>query len=146
MTQDDVYRTVGYQLKRVQAALRAAMDAALRAHGLTTPQYACLEMLGQRPELSNAELARGAFVTRQSMNVVLRNLEEAGLVSRPATAPSGRALPTRLTEAGERVLEAARADVLAVERRMTAGLDRAQAEVLLRQLDAMAEALAGSDG
>ncbi|NJP93563.1 MarR family transcriptional regulator [Nonomuraea sp. FMUSA5-5] len=146
MTQDDVYRTVGYQLKRVQAALRAAMDAALRAHGLTTPQYACLEMLGHRPELSNAELARGAFVTRQSMNVVLRNLEEAGLVSRPATAPSGRALPTRLTEAGERVLEAARADVLAVERRMTAGLDRAQAEVLLRQLDAMAEALAGSDG
>ncbi|SPL90328.1 Transcriptional regulator, MarR family [[Actinomadura] parvosata subsp. kistnae] len=141
-----MYRTVGYQLKRVQAALRAAMDAALRAHGLTTPQYACLEMLGQRPELSNAELARGAFVTRQSMNVVLRNLEEAGLVSRPATAPSGRALPTRLTEAGERVLEAARADVLAVERRMTAGLDRAQAEVLLRQLDAMAEALAGSDG
>ncbi|MGR6916120.1 MarR family winged helix-turn-helix transcriptional regulator [[Actinomadura] parvosata] len=145
MTQDDVYRTVGYQLKRVQAALRAAMDAALRAHGLTTPQYACLEMLGHRPELSNAELARGAFVTRQSMNVVLRNLEEAGLVSRPATAPSGRALPTRLTEAGEGVLEAARADVLAVERRMTAGLDRAQAEVLLRQLDDMAEALAGSD-
>ncbi|GAA4941987.1 DNA-binding MarR family transcriptional regulator [Nonomuraea thailandensis] len=141
MRQDDATRTVGYQLKRVQAALRAAMDAALRAHGLTTPQYVCLELLGRHPRLSNAELARGAFVTRQSMNVVLRNLEDAGLVSRPSTAPSGRALPTRLTAAGERVLEAARADVLAIERRMTAGLDRAQAEVLLRQLNDMADAL-----
>ncbi|UBU10855.1 MarR family winged helix-turn-helix transcriptional regulator [Nonomuraea gerenzanensis] len=145
MTQDDATRTVGYQLKRVQAALRAVMDAALRAHGLTTPQYVCLELLGRQPQLSNAELARGAFVTRQSMNVVLRNLEEAGLVTRPATAPSGRALPTRLTEAGERVLEAARADVLAIERRMTSGLGRAETEVLLRQLDGMAEALSGPE-
>ncbi|MGW3343524.1 MarR family winged helix-turn-helix transcriptional regulator [Nonomuraea rubra] len=143
MTQEDATRTIGYQLKRVQAALRAAMDGALRAHGLTTPQYACLELLGRQPRLSNAELARGVFVTRQSMNVVLRNLEDAGLVSRPSTAPSGRALPTRLTEAGERTLEAARADVLAIERRMTAKLDRAQAEVLLRQLDDMADALSG---
>ncbi|WP_188187131.1 MarR family winged helix-turn-helix transcriptional regulator [Nonomuraea sp. SYSU D8015] len=141
MTQEDLGRSIGYQLKRVQAALRAAMDGALRRHGLTTPQYACLELLGQRPGLSNAELARGAFVTRQSMNVVLRNLQEAGLVDRPSTAASGRALETRLTAAGERLLEAARADVTAIERRMTAFLTTAQAEALLIQLEAMAEAL-----
>ncbi|WP_043614301.1 MarR family winged helix-turn-helix transcriptional regulator [Nonomuraea candida] len=141
MTQQDARRTVGYQLKRVQAALRAAMDGALRVHGLTTPQYACLELLGQQPRLSNAELARGAFVSRQSMNVVLRNLEEAGLVERPSTAPSGRALPTRLTAEGERVLEAARADVLAIEARLTARLDPEQTRILLAQLEDMAESL-----
>ena len=63
-------RRMGYELKRAQAALRAAMDEALRRHGLTVPQYACLELLDQRPGLTNAELARGAFVSRQSMNVV----------------------------------------------------------------------------
>ncbi|MEV0620766.1 MarR family transcriptional regulator [Nonomuraea sp. NPDC050404] len=141
MTQEDARRTVGYQLKRVQAALRAAMDGALRAHGLTTPQYVCLELLGQQARLSNAELARGAFVTRQSMNVVLHNLEEAGLVERPSTAPTGRALPTRLTASGERLLEAARADVMAIERRMTSGLDRAQAQILMTQLEHMSELL-----
>ncbi|MFB4281482.1 MULTISPECIES: MarR family winged helix-turn-helix transcriptional regulator [unclassified Nonomuraea] len=145
MKQEDLGRTVGYQLKRVQAALRAAMDGALRAHGITTPQFACLDLLGRRPGLSNAELARGAFVTRQSMNVLLRNLEDAGLVERPATAPSGRALPTRLTPAGERLLEAATADVLAIERRMTAVLGPAQARVLLDQLESMADALS-ADG
>ena len=85
--------SVGYLLKRAATSLRSAMDAALRPLDLTVPQYACLELLGQRPGLSNAELARGVFVTRQSMNGVLRGLQDRGLVTRPATAPSGRALP-----------------------------------------------------
>ncbi|MET8862580.1 MarR family transcriptional regulator [Nonomuraea sp. NPDC004580] len=141
MTQDELGRSVGYQLKRVQAALRAAMDGVLRAHGLTTPQYSCLDVLGQRPGLSNAELARAVFVTRQSMNVLLQHLQEAGLVERPSTAPSGRALPARLTEAGGRRLAAAKADVLAVERRMNSPLAPDQAEELARLLARMAEAL-----
>jgi DNA-binding MarR family transcriptional regulator len=137
MAQDELGRWVGYQLKRVAVVLRAAMDEGLRAHGLTTPQYSCLELLGQRPGLSNAELARGTFVTRQSMNVVLRNLEDLGLVERPATAPSGRALPTRLTEKGAARLRAARADMMVIQSKMTASLDEKQAEVLLGQLETM---------
>ncbi|NUP65152.1 MAG: MarR family transcriptional regulator [Nonomuraea sp.] len=144
MAQDELGTWVGYQLKRVAAVLRAAMDEALRAHGLTTPQYACMELLAQRPGLSNAELARGAFVTRQSMNVVLRNLQDAGLVERPAKAPSGRALPTRLTEEGSARLLAARADVLVIQSRMTASLEPAQAEVLLGQLEEMIGNLSGT--
>nr|WP_055506046.1 MarR family transcriptional regulator [Nonomuraea pusilla] len=143
MRQEDLGRLVGYQLKRVQAALRAAMDDTLRAHRLTTPQYVCLELLGQRPGLSNAELARDAFVTRQSMNAMLQNLQDAGLVERPASAPHGRALPTRLTPLGASRLAAARADVLAIERRMTSALDEAQTRTLLAQLDSMATALSG---
>ncbi|MFG1699102.1 MarR family winged helix-turn-helix transcriptional regulator [Nonomuraea sp. NPDC049309] len=143
MAQEDLEISVGYQLKRVQAALRAAMDDVLRVHGLTTPQYSCLELLRQRPGMSNAELARGTFVTRQSMNVLLQNLQEAGLVERPATAPSGRALPARLTEEGRRRLEAARADVTAVEQRMNSPMTAEEAEALARRLAEMAEALGG---
>ena len=61
-----------------------------------------LELLDQRPGLSNAELARWAFVTRQSMNVVLRGLQDSGLVTRPPQAPHGRALPLCLLTAGEK--------------------------------------------
>ncbi|MEV7806962.1 MarR family transcriptional regulator [Microbispora sp. NPDC088329] len=137
----DLGRLVGYQLKRVQAALRSTMDATLRRHDLTTPQYVCLELLDQRPGLSNAELARGAFVTRQSMNVLLRNLEDAGLVERPASAPQGRALPTTLTAQGRARLAAARGDVLEIEQRMTGHLDAEQAELLLGHLERMTGAL-----
>ena len=58
----------GYLLKRAQAALHAAMAAALHEHGATLAQYAVLTALDEEPGLSNAELARRAFVTPQTMN------------------------------------------------------------------------------
>ena len=137
----DLSRRMGYELKRAQAALRAAMDTALRRHGLTVPQYACLELLDQRPGLSNAELARGAFVTRQSMNVVLRGLQDSELVTRPPQAPHGRALPARLTAAGQHKLAAARATVIAIEQRMTDALPTQRAARVLADLGRMAQAL-----
>ncbi|MDG9705665.1 MarR family winged helix-turn-helix transcriptional regulator [Streptomyces sp. DH37] len=138
---DDVTRRLGYRLKRAAAALRGAMDRALRERGLTVPQYACLELLDQQPGLSNAELARGAFVTRQSMNVVLRGLEEAGLVTRAPTTDHGRALPTHLTDEGLRRLTAARAAVYAIDRRMTEAVPAERLATFLSDLDRMAEAL-----
>jgi DNA-binding MarR family transcriptional regulator len=113
-----VETSVGYVLKQAAVALRAAMEATLRPLELTVPQYSCLEVLGQRPGLSNAELARSVFVTRQAMNGVLRGLQQRGLVTRPATAPQGRALPTQLTDAGREQLRAASTAVRAVEKQM----------------------------
>src|SRR3984957_4144830 len=92
--------SLGYLLKAAASALHAALEAVLRPLGMTITHYACLELLAQRPGLSNSELARGAFVTRQSMNVLLQALEHQGLVVRPAQAPVGRALPTALTARG----------------------------------------------
>ncbi|RYV52793.1 MarR family winged helix-turn-helix transcriptional regulator [Pengzhenrongella frigida] len=129
-----VENAVGYVLKQAAVALRNAMDLALRPLHLTVPQYACLELLGQRPGLSNAELARGVFVTRQSMNVVLRGLDERGLVTRAAVAPHGRELPTELTTAGREHLDAASAAVLAVQTTMCAGLTPARQQALLETL------------
>ena len=118
----DLGQSVGYALKQAAAALRTAMDAGLRPLGLSVPQYSCLELLGQRPGLSAAELARGAFVTRQSMHALLQGLEERGLLARAATAPHGRALPTELTPAGRDMLARASGIVAAIESWMAAAL------------------------
>jgi DNA-binding MarR family transcriptional regulator len=120
----DLDTSLGYLLKQAASTLRSSMDGALRPLGLTVPQYACLELLAQRPGLSNSELARGAFVTRQSMNVLLQGLERDGLVSRPAEPPAaGRALPAQVTSLGRERLAAASSAVQAVEERMRSGLD-----------------------
>ncbi|SDG47704.1 DNA-binding transcriptional regulator, MarR family [Lentzea fradiae] len=132
---------VGYMLKRAATALRAEMEAALRPLDLTVSQYSCLEVLAQRPGLSNAELARAVFVTRQSMNLVLRGLQDRGLVTRPATAEHGRALPSEVTDAGRVQLRAASAAVRAVEKRMLAPLSEARQARLLRDLAACIDAL-----
>jgi DNA-binding MarR family transcriptional regulator len=137
----DVTQRLGYRLKRATSALRAAMDGALRPHDLTVPQYACLEQLDQRPALSNAELARAVFVTRQSMNVVLRGLIDAGLVTRPTAAERGRARPARLTTEGRRRLDAARAEVYAIDRALTAAVPAERLPDLLDDLDRMSRAV-----
>lgn len=142
-----VQESVGYVLKAASAALRASMDAALRPMGLSVAQYACLELLGQHPDLSNAELARGAFVTRQSMNEVLRGLQERALVTRPAVAPRGRALPARLTPTGRQHLHQASVAVRAVEEAMLSRLTYASRRTLLEDLTTCAATLsAGADG
>jgi DNA-binding MarR family transcriptional regulator len=132
---------VGYVLKRAAVALRAAMDTALRPMDLTVAQYACLELLGQRAGLSNAELARGAFVTRQSMNLVLRGLQDRGLLTRPITARRGRVLPTELTPAGRRQLQAASSAIRGVEQRMLSPLTADQQRRLHSALGACTAAL-----
>ena len=136
--------SVGYVLKQAQAALRSAMDAALRPHALTVPQYSCLELLHQRPGMSNAELARGAFVSRQAMNGVLRGLEERAFVRRPVEAEHGRELPAVLTASGERRWRAASAAVAAVERKMIAPLSVDRRRRLLRDLSACTAAVTGN--
>jgi len=55
--------SLGYMLKAAASVLHSALEAVLRPLGMTITHYACLELLAQRPGLSNSELARGAFVT-----------------------------------------------------------------------------------
>jgi DNA-binding MarR family transcriptional regulator len=138
-----VENAVGYVLKEAAVALRNAMDAVLRPLQLTVPQYACLELLGQRPGLSNAELARGTLVTRQSMNVVLQGLQDRGLVSRPATAARGRELPAELTPAGRDQLRAASTAVRGVQQAMCAGLSPDRQRDLLDALATCVRNLGG---
>jgi DNA-binding MarR family transcriptional regulator len=126
--------SLGYMLKAAASALHSALEAVLRPLGMTITHYACLELLAQRPGLSNSELARGAFVTRQSMNVLLQALERQGLVVRPAQAPVGRALPTELTARGRRQLKVASAAVRRVEQDMLANLDVSEQDQMRRLL------------
>ncbi|MEV7692371.1 MarR family transcriptional regulator [Microbacterium sp. NPDC089189] len=124
MSQDgiDLDTSLGYLLKEASSALRVAMETVLRPWGMTITHYSCLELLAQRPGLSNSELARGAFVTRQSMNVLLQSLERDGYVARPAEGRVGKTLPAQLTPLGRQRLERATAAVRAVEVRMLDGM------------------------
>ena len=137
----DLDTSLGYLLKETSSVLRTAMEEVLRPLGMTVTHYSCLELLAQRPGLSNSELARGTFVTRQSMNVLLQALERDGYVTRPAAAPVGKALPTRLTARGRRSLDKATAAVRSVELRMLSGMNEREQTEALRLLRAMIRGL-----
>jgi DNA-binding MarR family transcriptional regulator len=132
---------IGYMLKRVQAALRGRMDEVLWPSGLTAPQYAVLSALQRQPGISNAELARRAFVTPQTMVRIVGNLEALGLVSRQAHPSHGRIRPASLTRKGSNLVAACHAGVAALEQRMLADLGPEQRRQLLDLLVKCAVAL-----
>ncbi len=132
---------VGYQLKRVQHALRLEMDEALRELGLTTPQYAALSVLGDEPGLSGAELARRCFVTAQTMNQILTKLESAEFVERRPHPEHGRILSARLTKKGAKRVTRAHGVVEVIEERMLDGLGRKKRARLRDALQSCTEAL-----
>jgi len=135
---------VGYVLKQVQQALRAAMDDAVRRHGLTTPQYATLHALGAGGALSGAELARRSFVTPQTMNGIVGNLAAAGLVARGADPIDARVLRVALTPEGRARLGACGQAVAAVEAQLLSGLRPEERPWLLDALRRCAAALAAA--
>jgi DNA-binding MarR family transcriptional regulator len=137
----DLETSLGYLLKEASSALRVAMEEVLRPLGMSVTRYSCLELLAGRPGLSNSELARGAFVSRQSMNVLLQTLEREGEVTRPAAAPVGKVLPTRLTPRGRRNLEKATVAVRSVEIRMLSGMTAAEQAEAFQSLQKMVRSL-----
>ncbi|MGW5070807.1 MarR family winged helix-turn-helix transcriptional regulator [Streptomyces cyaneofuscatus] len=142
----DLNTSLGYLLKEASSALRAAMEEVLRPLGMSVTHYSCLELLAQRPGMSNSELARGAFVTRQTMNVLLQNLEREGYVTRPTEARVGKALPAQLTPSGRQSLEKATAAVRSVEIRMLSGMTGAEQSDAFRSLSSMIRSLRDGGG
>jgi DNA-binding MarR family transcriptional regulator len=135
-------RRVGYQLKRAEHALRLEMDGVLRGVGLTTPQYAALSVLEEEAGLSGAALARRCFVTPQTMNQILMNLQGLGMVERRPHPEHGRVLSAYLTRKGAELVALAHGKVGAIEDRMLAGLDGGERSRLLEALRGCAESLA----
>ena len=118
---------LGYLLSRVANALRGEVTATvLDPMGLAFPQYICMRILSKFPGRSNADLARDTNVSPQAMNMVLRGLEERGLVTRPASVASGRSLPAQLTREGQELLARTDVGVRAAERRLMANLTAEQ--------------------
>jgi DNA-binding MarR family transcriptional regulator len=94
-----------YLVKRLELAIRARMDEALRPHGLSTLQFTALTALRARDGLSSAQLARRSFVTPQTMNEMVRWLERHGHIARHRDPDNRRVLLLTLTDEGRALLE-----------------------------------------
>lgn len=128
---------LGYLLHRVSNLLRPEATAALRPLDLSLTEFVCLRILSLYPGTSSAELARHTNVTPQAMNTVLRRLEDAGAVSRPASVPSGRALPASLTRSGAALLTRAERAVRTADATVLARLSAAEQREFKRMLTAL---------
>ena len=121
---------LGYLLKRAQHALRTSIDEQLNPLGLTTAQYNLLSAVAVEPGVSNAALARMAFVTAQSMQGIVANMERQGLLRRVPHPTHGRIMQSELTRRGTALLARANKVLVGIEEKMTRGLTQGEVEAL----------------
>jgi DNA-binding MarR family transcriptional regulator len=121
---------ISYVIARLERAVRAAISERVSPHGLTTLQYTTLSVLGSRGQpLSNAQLARRAYMTPQAMIEVLNALERKGLIRRDPHPNHRRVYPASVTEEGRRVLAECDAAVEEMEEEMLTGLEAAERQL-----------------
>ena len=104
-----------YLLHQANAAVRRALDRALADIGVTPPQFSILQMIAAYAPLSNADLARLALHTPQTINLIVANLVARGAVVRRPHAVHGRILDLDIAAGGRRLLAKCRVRVHAVE-------------------------------
>lgn len=132
---------LGFLLYQVTATLRPHVIAELQPLGIGLPEFVCLRNLSMWPSQSNAELARRSNVSPQAMNKVVHDLQDMGAITRPASVPSGRSLPARLTPKGRALLKRAEQAVRNADEQLLAGLtptERHQLKRLLHAIDSHA--------
>lgn len=132
---------LSYVIARLDRAVRSGIEEALEPAGLTVPQFTTLSVLVRRAGLSNAQLARRAYITPQSMNEVVLQLEGKGLLKREPDPAHRRILRATVTRKGRTVLERCEAAVAEMEERMLEALDDDGRDRIIHDLAACVHAL-----
>jgi DNA-binding MarR family transcriptional regulator len=116
---EDLYRRPGFLIRRAhQIAVSLFLDETGEL-GITNRQYGILFALKHRPGIDQISVARLLGLDRSTTGMVIKKLEQAGLIGRVVGAHDRRRSSLALTRAGERMLE-----------RLAEPAQRAQARVL----------------
>ncbi len=135
---------IPFLLRQAHTSFRGAIDRELAPIGISGPQFSALNVIARLPRLSGTELSRVSMLTQQTTNEILLALAHKGLIRRIPRHGDRRILEIALTNDGRRLVARARKIVGRIERRMVAGLDPADQQLLRLWLVACARALAAS--
>ena len=111
--------------------------------GLSVQEYTARSVLGARPGLSIAQLARRSLVTPQSMIEILTRLERRELLMREPDAHHARILRAHLTKRGRDLLRDADRAVAGIQEQILADVPPRERAVLIEGMRAVMNRLSG---
>ncbi|MTB67026.1 MarR family transcriptional regulator [Providencia sp. wls1943] len=125
---------IGYLLRQAHAAHRIRMEQVLQDVGVTLPQFSVLLMVAEYPKASGADLARLSLLTPQTMSVIVKNLEKAGMISKLPHPEHGRIQIIEITQLGEALLRQCKGAVKSTENRLLSGVSESDEKVIRKWL------------
>ena len=113
----------------------------LSSIGVTGPQRTVIRLIGRHPGLTPSELAERAHQDRSTLSVILRRVEENGLVARTGDTVDMRRVHLSLTASGRRIDGQHEGTVEEAVRNVLERLGPKQAATAMSALRALAEEL-----
>jgi DNA-binding MarR family transcriptional regulator len=104
-TIEDLYRRPGFLIRRAHQIAVSLFLEETGELGITNRQYGILFALKHRPGIDQISVARLLGLDRSTTGMVIKTLEQAGLVGRGVGVRDRRRSSLALTRAGERMLE-----------------------------------------
>lgn len=135
-------------LVSVAAHVEAELDEALAEHRLSRPSYLVLGALERAGDagLGQRELIGAMRRTAGTVSVRLSRLERAGMIVRATDPADRRSVTVTITDAGRKLLAAARPGYVRRAERLIGGLPEGTAERVHRDLAAWLRFLEPSEG
>lgn len=124
-------------------ALQLALDVyadETGSDGPTQRQFAVMEAVSMKDGLTQTDLVRATGIDRSTLADLVARMTTKGLLTRERSTIDARAKAVSLSEEGRAMLEAARPQVEAADKRIMALLPKAKREVFLDLLSELAAA------
>jgi DNA-binding MarR family transcriptional regulator len=137
---DAADQRLGGLVKRAEQAMLRAKTALLKPIGLTLAQYVALVELEQQPGITAASLSRACLVSPQAMMILLKTMEQQGLIQRTPHPRHANVLELHATDAGREALHEARKRITPLEKRVLASYSARELETFRALLSRFAEA------
>ena len=123
---------VGYWLRRASNVMAADFARVVQeAGGLRSVLVSILAVVGTNPGIGQTQLGRVLSIQRANMVPLLSSLIDDGLICRQASAQDRRVFELYLTPEGEERLAAAKALILAHEKRLLTVLTAGERRTLI---------------
>jgi DNA-binding MarR family transcriptional regulator len=141
---EELYRRPGFMIRRVHQIAVALFIEETGKLGVTNRQYGILFVLNHRPGIDQISVANLLGLDRSTTGMVLKKLEQDGLVVRSVGAHDRRRHSLRLTRAGKKLLSGLAEPARKAKNRVLSAFTPREQKLFLALLDKFTRAFNGS--
>jgi DNA-binding MarR family transcriptional regulator len=141
---EELYRRPGFMIRRVHQIAVSLFIEETGKLGVTNRQYGILFVLKHRPGIDQISVANLLGLDRSTTGMVLKKLEQDGLVVRSLGAHDRRRHSLRLTKSGEKLLARLAEPARKAQARALSAFTPREQTLFLQLLDKFTRAFNGS--
>lgn len=128
---------LGYLLRVASHSYRLKMEKALAPYSITPPQFTVLKIISVYPGYTNAEIARFASLTPQTVNLMINKLVQFGVISKHTHPENKKVLCLKITPQGQILLDQVMVDIDQLEQNLEFNFKQSETKVIRKWLQSI---------